>query len=80
MGSGILFLIGGMLAFAAAVAGICWIERRKFNRRNRNGVEGFSSYGDMMTNRLIEGAAKVGSVIIGTVGIVGIAVGIFTTF
>jgi len=60
--SGITMIIGGL-------AGLLWVGRRKFYRRNVAGIEEFPSYGSALFWRLIEALAilvGVAAIIIGT--------------
>lgn len=52
-------LIIGISFFAIGVALRYWINRRKFNRRNVAGLEGFSSYEKATATRFLEGIGKL---------------------
>lgn len=60
-----------IILIALGGAGLMYVGRRKFNRRNFAGVEEFSGYASMLVNRLFERAIKVGSV-------VALAAGVFS--
>lgn len=70
------FLIGFVL-IASAIAGYCWTEKRKFYRMNNAGVQEFSSYGDSLKARTIEGFVKF---LVGVSAMVGFGCIIFNLF
>lgn len=70
------FLIGFVL-IASAIAGYCWIEKRKFYRRNHAGVQEFDSYGSSLKARTIEGFVNF---LVGMSAIVGFGCIIFNIF
>ncbi|PIF45344.1 hypothetical protein CLU96_2346 [Chryseobacterium sp. 52] len=51
-------LIIGLLFLIPGIAVIFWINKRKFNRRNMAGLEGFSSYEKSLFVRFLEGIGK----------------------
>lgn len=47
-------LIMGILALSIGIFSYYWIDKRQFNRRNPNGVEGFTSYEKALAIRFLE--------------------------
>lgn len=52
-------LIMGIFFFVGGMALRYWINRRKFNRRNVAGLEGYSSYEKATATRFLEGIGKL---------------------
>ncbi len=52
-------LIIAFIFFIPGTALLFWISKRKFNRRNVAGLEGFSSYEKSLFVRLLEGIGKL---------------------
>ncbi|MRR35447.1 hypothetical protein EG829_12360 [bacterium] len=62
-----------ILLVPAGLVLMIWTSRRRFNRRNVAGVEEFSSYGQSVGSRLLEG-------LVDRVGILLLAIGLFAGF
>lgn len=62
-----------ILLIPAGLVLMVWTSRRRFNRRNFAGVEEFSSYGQSVGSRLVEG-------LVDRVGILLFAIGLFAGF
>ena len=67
-------LVIGLIAVALGLGLIYWINRRKFNRRNGAGLEGFSSYEKSVLVRFLERVGKWAAYILIIYGIVSILV------
>ncbi|MDN3693741.1 molybdenum ABC transporter permease [Chryseobacterium tructae] len=52
-------LIMGLFFFIIGIALRYWINRRKFNRRNASGLEGFSNYERATATRFLERIGKL---------------------
>lgn len=65
---GVIFLLLG-------VAGMLYVNRRRFYRRNSAGVEEFEGYGKMETARAFETIVKFSSVILVLWGLLMVAIG-----
>lgn len=52
-------LILGLFFFIIGIALRYWINRRKFNRRNASGLEGFTNYERATATRFLEGLIKL---------------------
>jgi len=63
----------GVVAAPTGAALLMWAGRRRFNRRNFAGVQGFNSYGQSVAHRLVEG-------LVDSLGGVVLAVGLFSLF
>ncbi len=51
-----------VIGISIMLFGMClryWINRRRFNRRNLNGLERFSSYEKSVATRSVEGLCKL---------------------
>ena len=55
----IIMLILGVLALSVAIGLLFWIGKRRFNRRNMAGLEGFSSYERSLAVPLLERIGKL---------------------
>lgn len=78
MTEGLFLLIVSALLLWAATKMSSFVSRRKFNRRNSNGVEEFESYDDMTKKSRYEFLLTFLSILFYFVGIFGILVGSFT--
>ncbi|MGH1517089.1 hypothetical protein [Chryseobacterium sp. JK1] len=66
---GTVLLILGITSILSGFGILYWIKRRKFNRRNSGGLEGFSSYNKSIFVRLIEWTGRWLAIILLVVGI-----------
>lgn len=66
-----LFL--GIIILALGVAGLIFVNRRAFYRRNMAGVEEFNGFGSMVATRVFEKTVRIASWLVVVVGIALIA-------
>lgn len=64
-----ILLLSGILCLLIGLGLQFWIGKRRFNRKNIIGLEGFSSYEKMLFVRFIERIGKVISYVIILLGI-----------
>jgi hypothetical protein len=64
-----MVVLMGIVILVASVFGLYWTGKRGFHRRNRAGVEEFSSYGSALATNALEGIIRIVSVIGSLVGI-----------
>ena len=55
----LIWAILSAICLAAGIAGVSFVNRRRFYRRNEHGIEGFESYGSMVATRRGEGCLKI---------------------
>lgn len=60
----------GTILVLLAIAGVVFVKRREFYRRNQAGIEEFNGYGNMLATRAIETGIKVVSLLFFVIGVV----------
>ncbi|WP_127846977.1 hypothetical protein [Caulobacter sp. FWC26] len=72
--------IAGLVLLAIGIAGILWIERRRFYRRNPAGLQVYRSFGASLTTGTFETVALLIFRLVALAGLSGLALGAFKTF
>ena len=65
-----MFTILGVALWACGIAGIFFVKRRSFYRRNAAGLETFDGYGKMLVTRAFESAVNIGSLFCFCAGVI----------